>query len=314
MTPTIPAVRPVKNHIGVSGGKDSTALLLWAVHESGYDPETLDVTFCDTGNEHVMTYAHVEMLSKKVCPIEWLKGKRDFFELVKAHDRFPSPTVRFCTKELKIRPTQKHIKKLVAEGNDVVMHSGIRSNESFARSKLVKREELRPHVTEYRPLLQWTIAEVWAIHARYGIPPNPLYELGAKRVGCFPCIMSRKLEIARAFEIGPTKFDKIREYEGERRKGYGWNTFFEVHKTPMRFRSKKFRQKDGSYRVVATIDDVVRLGNRKAGRRAVGALQGTRHAGRRPHGLPKHLGELRMTYAEKLQAAYYATERLRIPG
>lgn len=25
------------NHIGVSGGKDSTALLLWAVNESGYD-------------------------------------------------------------------------------------------------------------------------------------------------------------------------------------------------------------------------------------------------------------------------------------
>lgn len=51
------------NHIGISGGKDSTALLLWAVHESGYDPNSLDVTFCNTHNEHQITYDYVRMLS-----------------------------------------------------------------------------------------------------------------------------------------------------------------------------------------------------------------------------------------------------------
>ena len=36
------------NHFGVSGGKDSTAALLWAVHESGYDPATIRATMTDT--------------------------------------------------------------------------------------------------------------------------------------------------------------------------------------------------------------------------------------------------------------------------
>jgi 7-cyano-7-deazaguanine synthase in queuosine biosynthesis len=43
------------NHIGISGGKDSTALLLWAVHESGYPKESIHATFCDTDNEHQIT-------------------------------------------------------------------------------------------------------------------------------------------------------------------------------------------------------------------------------------------------------------------
>lgn len=35
------------NHIGLSGGKDSTALLGWALHESGYPRESLRFSFCD---------------------------------------------------------------------------------------------------------------------------------------------------------------------------------------------------------------------------------------------------------------------------
>lgn len=37
-------------HVGISGGKDSGALLLWMVHESGIPADQIIATFCDTGN------------------------------------------------------------------------------------------------------------------------------------------------------------------------------------------------------------------------------------------------------------------------
>src|SRR6266550_2626614 len=111
------------NHIGISGGKDSTALLLWAVHESGYPRESLDVTFCDTGNEHLLTYDYVKMLSEGVHPVKTLKPERDFYELARWKKRFPGAKSRFCTVFLKIYPTQKHLAELLAAGHDVVMHS-----------------------------------------------------------------------------------------------------------------------------------------------------------------------------------------------
>lgn len=43
-------------HVGVSGGKDSGAVLLWMVHKSGIPREKINATFCDTGNEHERTH------------------------------------------------------------------------------------------------------------------------------------------------------------------------------------------------------------------------------------------------------------------
>lgn len=247
------------NHIGISGGKDSTALLLWAVHESGYPRESLDVTFCDTGNEHPITYDYVRMLSEKVHPIRTLKPERDFYELAKWKKRFPGAKSRFRTIFLKIEPSKKHLKTLLDAGAEVVMHSGVRANESNERAKLVQREEIRAGLTEYRPLLRWTLDDVWAIHKRHGIEPNPLYSLGAKRVGCLPCIMSRKAEVANIATRWPERIDRIRvdENSGFVESHHGFSGFFRATTVPLRFRSKKITTKDGRVMMVCTIDDVV---------------------------------------------------------
>ncbi len=42
--------------ISVSGGKDSTALLLLAIEQH---PENLSAVFADTGNEHQITYDYL---------------------------------------------------------------------------------------------------------------------------------------------------------------------------------------------------------------------------------------------------------------
>ena len=250
----------ILHHVGISGGKDSTALLLWMVRESGIDPKTILATFCDTDNEHALTYAHIRMLSETVHPIQTIYPPRGFFELAFYNRRFPDPVSRFCTVELKIKPTLQLIARLRGRGWDkIVMCSGVRGSESFERSKLVEREPKDDLIEEWRPMLKWSLADVWAIHKRHGIPPHPLYAMGARRVGCFPCIMSKKAEIAAAVIHSPQTFDKIRSAEQSNKFG-GRETprpFFHYKMIPKRFHSARFKTKKGKLMTLGMIDDVI---------------------------------------------------------
>lgn len=265
-------LRPNKGrlyHVGVSGGKESTALLLWAVHESGYPLDRIQATFCNTHNENPVTYDHVRMLSEKVHPILWLEPERGFVELAQFKKRFPSSQARFCTEELKLKPTRLHLDKLYNEGFDVVVLSGERRGESLERSKL-EPYDLHPFfgLPAFKPLLDWTITDVWAIHDKYGIPKNPLYDEGASRVGCFPCIMSRKREIRMAAEKYPETIDAIREVENNFPNKNGFSSFFARKITPERFRTREIVTADGEKMMVPSIDDVVRWSKTGKGAKA----------------------------------------------
>jgi 3'-phosphoadenosine 5'-phosphosulfate sulfotransferase (PAPS reductase)/FAD synthetase len=121
--PTLPRPDTI-NHIGCSGGKDSTALLLWAIHESGYPRETLDVSFCDTGNEAPATYEYLDYLEDALqIGITRIKPELDFFELSRKKKRFPSARARFCTEELKIVPTTDYIHHLGRSAKTLVLGS-----------------------------------------------------------------------------------------------------------------------------------------------------------------------------------------------
>lgn len=251
------------NHGGVSGGKDSDALLLWMKYESGYPEETLRFSFLDTGNEAVETYAHVAMLSKKVHPVTIIKPPLDFYELAEKKGRFPSSQARFCTQELKMKPTKAYLESLMAEGYTVLNHSGVRASESAGRANLDEREPAWVSYfgcESYRPLLRWTLQDVWAIHAKYGIPRNPLYDMGCTRVGCLPCVMSRKSEIATIARQFPDRIDRIRECETEALSNrLGGSTFFPPSMTPVRYRTGAvYQNKAGQGIKLTMIDDVVR--------------------------------------------------------
>lgn len=238
--------------IGISGGKDSTALLLWAVHESGYPHEKLRVTFCDTGNESQITYDYIKYLSDNIFNIETITPPMGFYELAKKRGRFPSPKRRFCTQELKIFPTQSYIKQFQNDNKSVCILTGVRANESEDRSKLQEFDfDLFYACDIYRPLLKWTIDDVWAIHKRYGIYRNPLYDIGAKRVGCYPCIMSSKMELRELAKRSPDRIDFLRDKETEIGR-----TFFSANKVPAHCSSKQ-ALKNSEVVYVPTIDDVV---------------------------------------------------------
>ena len=46
-----------------------------------------------------------------------------------------------------------------------------------------------------RPIFHWSAQQVIDYILENGQRPNPLYERGFSRVGCFPCIMCRKREV-----------------------------------------------------------------------------------------------------------------------
>jgi len=247
-------------HIGVSGGKDSSALLLWMVRESGISPEKIRASFCDIGNDHEWTIEHVKYLNENVHPIETIRPERNFFELALDKKRFPSTKARFCTQHLKIYPTQDHIQQLRYAGFEPIAVSGVRADESEDRRYLPEWDysgTLLCH--SWRPLISWTISDVLEIHKRHGIPLNPLYSLGAQRVGCWPCIMSRKEEIRMIALMFPDRINEIRSAEQEFEKRYGrYSSFFPANHIPERFRTKPYKRKDGTWMMVCTIDDVVR--------------------------------------------------------
>lgn len=247
-------------HVGVSGGKDSAAALLWMVHKSGVPKNQIRATFCDIGNDHPWTLQHVALLSRTVHTIETIKPRVPFFELAFEKRRFPSTKVRFCTEHLKIYPTQDRVQQLKYEGWQVIVVSGVRADESDDRSTLPEWDFSGNFLAyQWRPLIRWTIKDVLAIHKEYGVPLNPLYSIGAQRVGCWPCIMSRKAEIRTIALKFPERIDEIRTAEQEFEKRYGrYGSFFPAAYIPERFRTKPYKLDDGSTIMLATIDDVVR--------------------------------------------------------
>jgi len=246
---------------GISGGKDSTALLLWMLHDSGIPKDKIICTFSDTGNEHDWTYAHVEKINKEIHPVITLKPELDFYELALKKKRFPSTKARFCTQVLKIYPTEDYIEKLKYDGYEVISCSGVRADESEDRKNMPEWDMAGFNVVypQWRPIIKWKYTDVVSIHEKHKFPLNPLYDIGSQRVGCYPCIMSRKAEVRTIAIKFPDRIDMIREAEEKFEKLYGrYSSFFPASHIPERFRTKQIKTKDGREMMVCTINDVVK--------------------------------------------------------
>lgn len=203
----------------VSGGKDSAALSLWLT-EQGIEH---DRVFLDTGWEHASTYDYLRgPLTAALGPIVEVRAPRGFADLVQAKGTFPSRARRWCTQELKVKPMAGHLRALMDAGAEVVNAVGIRAEESAARAAMPEWEWSEALDCEtWRPLIAWSEQQVIDAHARHGLKPNPLYLLGAQRVGCWPCIYARKAEVHLVADVDPARIQEIGALERELSKKAG---------------------------------------------------------------------------------------------
>ena len=171
--------------------------------------------------------------------------------------------MRFCTEQLKVVPILKWLDEHEEAGN-LVNAVGIRRAESRARSQMPEWEWSNGFDLEtWRPLVTWTAEDVASIHGRHNLPMNPLYGMGASRVGCWPCIHARKSEIALVARIDPARIDRIREMElelnargGERDAAKG---------RPFAPRSMFSYHGGDNRHIPLTIDEAIEWGNSKRG-------------------------------------------------
>ena len=235
-----------------SGGKDSTALVLWAIGQWG--AEGFTPLFCDTGWEHPLTLAYIEHINRRLLlgRLVVLKSERydGMVQLVEVKRRVPSAKARFCTDELKTEPSVLYVQALPDEAT---VYQGIRADESKKR----KDDGPRFFSDRYdcwieRPLYDWTVADVFAMHDKHGIEPNPLYKLGAGRVGCFPCVQINHAELKRMTETIPEIWDRMAQLEA----AAAGRTFFPPNYIPERFCSRVAITKDGEHVRVPTLEDV----------------------------------------------------------
>jgi 3'-phosphoadenosine 5'-phosphosulfate sulfotransferase (PAPS reductase)/FAD synthetase len=237
----------ILNLISYSGGKDSGAM---ALHLLERGERNLVLVMCDTHWEAEETERYAQEFAKRTGLRLVLLDSEGMVALCIRKKRAPSMKARFCTEELKRKPFAAYVARKQAEGFETVIWIGERADESAPRAKKPCDEwDSEYNALVVRPIQSWTIPDVLAIHAKNGIPLNPLYYQGMGRVGCMPCVLEDKAGLAAIAERRPEAFDKVGALEA-----ILGRTFWAPGRTPPRFCSKrvwveatpeKIRKKDG---------------------------------------------------------------------
>jgi len=192
-----------KRHVlGISGGKDSAAL---AIYLRDRVPE-MEYFFCDTGRELPETYEFLQRLEVVLGkPIVRLNSDRDFDHWLHVFGgALPSPQMRWCTKNLKIKPFEKWI------GDDpTITYVGIRADED--REGYISH---KANVEARFPFKEDGLAKEDILQilddAGVGLPS---YYRWRTRSGCFFCFFQRKIEWVNLADEHPDLFAKAVEYE-----------------------------------------------------------------------------------------------------
>ena len=120
----------IRHVLGISGGKDSTALAVYL--KENFPQIDIEYYFCDTGEELPETYEVIEKLQsylgKEIIKLHSTTGDKEtpfqyFLDIYKGY--LPSANARWCTKKMKLEPFEKFV------GDDLVIsYVGIREDEN----------------------------------------------------------------------------------------------------------------------------------------------------------------------------------------
>lgn len=196
--------KPTRHILGISGGKDSAAL---AVYMRDRVPD-MEYFFCDTGKELPECYEYLTRLEAYLGkPIARLNADKGFDHWLKVYGNYlPSPQMRWCTRQLKIRPFEEWV-----GDDDVVSYVAIRGDEN--RSGYVST---KTNITARFPFKEDGLIkdDIFRILEDSGVGVPSYYEWRT-RSGCYFCFFQRKAEWLGLKERHPDLYEKAKAYEKE---------------------------------------------------------------------------------------------------
>jgi 3'-phosphoadenosine 5'-phosphosulfate sulfotransferase (PAPS reductase)/FAD synthetase len=205
--------KPVRHVLGLSGGKDSTALAV-LMHQ---EVPGIEYFFCDTKKELPETYEYLDRIKARLgIKIAYLSAERGFDHWLDVYGGLlPSPRMRWCTKQLKIIPIEEFIGE-----DEAVSYIGIRADENRAGYISTK-----PNIKAVFPFKDrgFGIDDIHRILKDSGIGLPKYYEWRS-RSGCYFCFFQRKIEWVRLATEHPDLFAKALAYEKNHSDGrtYTW--------------------------------------------------------------------------------------------
>lgn len=202
--------------LGMSGGKDSTALALFMRDKV---PD-MEYVFCDTGSELDETIDYLNQveayLGKKIVRLNPRANFDHWLEVFGGY--LPAPNMRWCTKMLKLKPFEEY----VGDG-EVISYVGIRADEN--RLGYISTKE---NIKAVFPFKEYGVdyAGVMKILTESGIGLPPYLNWGRTHSGCYFCFFQKPIEWVRLLETHPEQFDKAQAYEkisDDPGKTFTWN-------------------------------------------------------------------------------------------
>ncbi|MYG81081.1 MAG: phosphoadenosine phosphosulfate reductase family protein [Gemmatimonadetes bacterium] len=188
----------IRHICGISGGKDSSAL---AVYLRDTVPE-MEYFFCDTGAELPETYEYLTrlqvILGKPIARLNATRGFDHWFEVFRG--TLPSPQMRWCTKNMKIKPIEAWIGDAEA-----VSYVAIRADESNRKGYISTKSNIQSRF----PFIEDGIDRdaVMRILEDAGIGLPKYYEWRT-RSGCYFCFYQRKAEWIGLADRHPELFER----------------------------------------------------------------------------------------------------------
>lgn len=188
----------IRHICGISGGKDSSAL---AIYLKNQVPD-MEYFFCDTGAELPETYEYLTrlevVLGKPIARLNSERGFSHWFEVFRG--ALPSPQMRWCTKNMKIKPIENWI------GSDpTISYVAIRSDESNRKGYV----STKPNIETRFPFIDDEVDHSGVMKilddAGLGLPS---YYSWRTRSGCYFCFFQRKSEWVGLAEHHPELFEK----------------------------------------------------------------------------------------------------------
>ena len=189
--------------LGLSGGKDSTALALYMRDRV----PAMEYVFTDTDKELPETYEYLNRveayLGKKIIRLNAKAGFDHWLEVFGNY--LPNPNMRWCTKMLKLKPFEAFVGE-----EPVVSYVGLRADED--REGYIST---KPNIKAVFPFKEDGIDYdgVMKILEDSGIGMPPYLQWGRTHSGCFFCFFQKPIEWVRLLEKYPDKFQEAQDYE-----------------------------------------------------------------------------------------------------